>query len=111
MENENLITNTIEWKDEKINNISKNEITTHYLYGPCEAILYIIASIILFPFFFKFLLLQPFREVIRVNKKKKVLILGDKGMADCCSCCLSHVEQYDLNGVKNVIQNKRSKCF
>ncbi len=103
MDKENLITNTSDSNDEKINNISKDEITVHYFYGPCIATMYIIMTIIIFPIaFFKYLLLTPYRRVIRVDKKKKILILGDKGMADCCSCCVSGFPQYDLNGIKNV---------
>jgi len=103
MEKENLITNISESNDEKINNISKNEVTIGYLYGPCIATFFIILTIIVFPIaFFRFLLAIPYRQVIRVDKKKKVLILGTRSMADCCFCCGSTTLQYDLNGIKNV---------
>ena len=102
MDNENLITNTSESNDEKINNISKNEITISYFYGPCDIASNIILTIICPIFFYKFLFQKSYKQVIRVDKKKKILIIGRKGIADCCSCCVSYFDQYDLNGIKNV---------
>ena len=103
METENFITNSSEPNGDKINNINQNEITILYLYDNCQAVMYIILTILIFPlFFFKFLILTPYKQVIRVDKKKKVLFLGTKGMGDCCSCCISYALQYDLEGIKNV---------
>ena len=52
--------------------------------------------------FYLFLIKTPYSLIMKVDKKKKVLIFGYKGIADCCSCCLSYPQQYDLNGIKNV---------
>ena len=102
IENENLTTNIPEPNIEKINNIIIDEITIHYLIDSCQFVVHIIITILFPLFFYIFMIHDPYRQIIRVNKKKKLLIMGTKGMADCCSCCVKSCVQCDLNGIKNV---------
>ena len=99
MRNENLITNTSDSNDEKINNISKDEITLHYIESPFLMILF---SILMPVFFYLFLFKMAYKAIMRVDKKKKVLIIGQKAIADCCYYCLMNTKQYDLNAIKNI---------
>ena len=52
METENFITNSSEPNGDKKNNINQNEITILYLYDNCQAVMYIILTILIFPLFF-----------------------------------------------------------
>ena len=54
MRNENLITNTSDSNDEKINNISIDEITIKYILTPCQVTWFIIMTIMFPVLFFYF---------------------------------------------------------
>ena len=53
-------------------------------------------------FFYQLLICQPHKRIIIVNKKKKTLTKGNKGVLHCCACCFFDQRIYDLNEVKNI---------
>ena len=42
------------------------------------------------------------KQIIVIDKKSKTLIIGDRGIFGCCSCCIFKKKTYFLNGIKNV---------
>ena len=81
------------------------EIIISYNFGWCPIILFIFISIIFLwcpvPFYI-LLIRQPYMNLIIIDKKKKTLTIGTKGVIHCSACCFFVEKVYDLNEVKNV---------
>ena len=61
-------------------------------------VIFIWNPIVLYCFFFY----MEHKQIVIIEKKSKTLIIGDRGMFVCCSCCYKNKRTYFLNGVKNV---------
>ena len=99
IEKDNLVLNTIEPNTEANNGIDEIQINE----VSCVELTIMTISSIIFPLIFiLFFIVIPYIKMIRIDKKKKILIRGDKSIINCCTCCFCSQRIYDLNEVKNV---------
>lgn len=99
---EKFITNSSVPTAEESKNNGTDEIVIKYYLNLCQAILYFIMSVILFPLFYFFAIDIQYKHIAIVDREKKVLIIGSKGVAGCCTCCVTYKTEFDLNGIKSV---------
>ena len=103
LEKDNFVVNTIEPNNKENND--KDEMIISYFFGSCLLVLFIFISIIgiFFPVNFILLLIrQPYISILRIDKKKKTLTRGNKGVIHCSACCFFNQRVYDLDEIKNV---------
>jgi hypothetical protein len=103
LEKDNFVVNTIEPNNKENND--KDEMIISYFFGSCLLVLFIFISIIgiFFPVNFILLLIrQPYISILKIDKKKKTLTRGNKGVIHCSSCCFFNQRVYDLDEIKNV---------
>ena len=103
LEKDNFVVNTIEPNNKENND--KDEMIISYFFGSCLLVLFIFISIITIFFPVNFILLlirQPYISILRIDKKKKTLTRGNKGVIHCSSCCFFNQRVYDLDEIKNV---------
>ena len=101
VENEKYQLNTYEPKIEN-NEKDIDEFVIKYYYGCCIAFILIFSSLIFlwFPFLpYWYLIHIPFKKVIVLDKKKKTIIIGDRGIFNCC--CVYNKITYFLKDIKN----------
>ena len=86
------------------NNDDVDELIILYYFKCCSGkiiFLTIIFSIVIFfPFiFFLFYFLKPYKNVVIIDQKKKVLIICDKGIIPCCKL---NAKSININNIKKI---------
>ena len=72
-----------------------DEIFICYKLSSCALTIYIILSII-FPFlFYYFLIREPYKRFAKVDKKKKILYIYDRGIIKCCCRFVAKIYKFD----------------
>ena len=82
-----------------------DEIIISYYFSFCVMSLYIFVSIIFiwYPITVYFILVRErYKDVIVIDKRRKTLILGSRGVMSCCNRCLFDRKTYNLYDIKNV---------
>ena len=82
-----------------------DEIIISYYFSFCVMSLYIFVSIIFIwcPIAAYFILVRErYKDVIVIDKRRKTLILGSRGVMSCCNRCLFDRKTYNLYDIKNV---------
>ena len=100
---ENIIT-TYEPKIESNEN-DTDEIVIRYMMNCCTAFISVLFAMIFIwcPIFLYFVVIRGgYKQVIVIDKKKKTLIIGQRGIFSCCFCCIFDKKTFFLNEIKNV---------
>ena len=82
-----------------------DEIIISYYFSFCVMSLYIFVSIIFIwcPITVYFILVRErYKDAIVIDKRRKTLILGSRGVMSCCNRCLFDRKTYNLYDIKNV---------
>ncbi len=96
--------NDINNKEQKISNITEEIILSYYFSWP-GIILFCFHSLFIIFFFIDFFFI-PYKRVIIIDEKRKIIIICDKGILGCCKL---NPKIYEISNVNKILIYVSSK--